>query len=511
MTTNPAVGQPSVHASAPRPLRRMLRIVSIWALTMALGLSSALATQPSQPPATAHVAPHPASDPRLAALPDNTALDLGRYTCTPPAGDTSETCAGITDYSGMVYDFHNHQLLMFGGGHATTFRDDVDVFSFNILKWSSAYTPTPCSEMLLANRDLTNGAWQTSGHPMARHTYDLLVMAADPPQMIMLTSVIGSGYCIERPNGDQDYYISGRIAHYNPLNKQWAFSAARTYEENSDWSYGAAELDPVSNKIVVVTDSGLWTYDPRTQERLRHLDSAPAGMNYAKNLVYFPPNDTFYYIANGNAVFAVKLDRSDFSRSTITQVSGITGDIPTLPETGFAYDTANQLIGGGVNNSRFYAYDPLAKLWISRDIQPDPPGATIGQLAFHALAYSPVDNAYIFITDYNSGLHTWAYRFRNPSAQQPTLTFTATPATTAISGTATLSWSAQGADTCLAGGAWGGARATSGSETVGPLQSTATYTLTCNGAGGSAIGSATVTVTGGNALEQHVYLPAVRR
>ena len=35
-----------------------------------------------------------------------------------------------------------------------------------------------------------------------------------------------------------------------------------------------------------------------------------------------------------------------------------------------------------------------------------------GSQAFHALRYDPVNNVFIFVTDYDSGQHTWAYRLR---------------------------------------------------------------------------------------------------
>src|SRR5439155_2209961 len=121
-------------------------------------------------------------NPTLFNLPANTALDLGTYTCKGPAGG-SIPCGSITDYSGFVYDKNNHQMLMFGGGHAASFRDDVDVFKFDTLKWNPAYTPTPCSQMTVGvtsggtdpdNRDLTNGTWKSTTHPISRHSYDML-------------------------------------------------------------------------------------------------------------------------------------------------------------------------------------------------------------------------------------------------------------------------------------------------------------------------------------------------
>lgn len=49
----------------------------------------------------------------------------------------------------------------------------------------------------------------------------------------------------------------------------------------------------------------------------------------------------------------------------------------------------------------------------------------------------------------------------------------------------------------MATGAWSGAKATSGNQTINSLSATSTYSLTCTGSGGSTTRSATVTVTGG--------------
>ena len=57
----------------------------------------------------------------------------------------------------------------------------------------------------------------------------------------------------------------------------------------------------------------------------------------------------------------------------------------------------------------------------------------------------------------------------------------------------TLSWTTSDAASCTASGAWNGTRGTSGSEIVSPT-ATSTYTLNCDGAGGSVIDSVAITV-----------------
>jgi Zn-finger protein len=80
----------------------------------------------------------------------------------------------------------------------------------------------------------------------------------------------------------------------------------------------------------------------------------------------------------------------------------------------------------------------------------------------------------------------------NPSPV-PTASISASPATIDQGQSATISWNSTDATSCTATGGWSGARSTTGSESVSP-SATTSYTLTCNGDGGSANDSVTVTV-----------------
>ena len=80
-----------------------------------------------------------------------------------------------------------------------------------------------------------------------------------------------------------------------------------------------------------------------------------------------------------------------------------------------------------------------------------------------------------------------------PSA--PTVSLSASPTSVVPGGSATLNWASTNATSCTASGAWSGARGTSGSETTGALNNTATFTLGCTGAGVSTNQSVTVTVS----------------
>jgi hypothetical protein len=77
----------------------------------------------------------------------------------------------------------------------------------------------------------------------------------------------------------------------------------------------------------------------------------------------------------------------------------------------------------------------------------------------------------------------------------PTVTLSANSASVQAGQNAQLTWSSTAATSCTASGGWSGARALSGAESVGPLNTNTTFTLACTGPGGTTSASTTVTAT----------------
>ncbi|MGQ0699518.1 MAG: carbohydrate binding domain-containing protein [Panacagrimonas sp.] len=91
----------------------------------------------------------------------------------------------------------------------------------------------------------------------------------------------------------------------------------------------------------------------------------------------------------------------------------------------------------------------------------------------------------------------------------PTVTITANPTTITLDASSTLTWSSTNATACTASGAWTGARATSGTESVTPAATgNAAYTLTCTGPGDSGNATANVTVNAVPTPEPTVMIAA---
>jgi hypothetical protein len=238
----------------------------------------------------------------------------------------------------------------------------------------------------------------------------MLVVTENTKELILLNGFSEVGDCSEKITGMTNISIS----HYDPVGKRWSFSRATT----AGWPhYATSEYDPLSGMVIVVDKDSLWTYDPVSQIKTLRLSINQKDMGYANNLVYFPPNQKMYYIARGNTVvpevptkvFEVTLNRTDWASSTVKEVTGITG-APYSQESGFAYDSVNQIIGGGIKDGVFYAYNPLNKTWTSKVMQAQ--SGSVGTVAFHALAYDPVDNVFLFMTGQPSSAYkTWAYRY----------------------------------------------------------------------------------------------------
>lgn len=363
--------------------------------------------------------PHPL----LASIPEGTVVELGPYTCASPAGEDPDACDKITDYSGMVYDGARHRLLMFGGGHATVFTDTISAFDFDTLSWRDLYQPTDCASMSAGNLDLDRGAWLRgpSGpypRPYSTHTYDLLGVVGN--EFIMASSGSGRGGCaptVASPSGGDGYIASGRVAHYDLVAGTWRFTPVERFFLPS------MELDPTSGHMLLVgRDLGLALYDPVLGTLDESVPDAGEGdMGLDGGLVYFPPTDRFYYFGARDSsptvgVWEVVLDRASPSRSTVTRLSP--DGTPPSNRRGWAYDSASEVIGGGISAGEFFAFDPVRGAWLAERMTAAS-GAVPSEPAFQALAYDPIDNVYVFLAGPAFDKRTYAYRYRGGVPARP--------------------------------------------------------------------------------------------
>ena len=78
------------------------------------------------------------------------------------------------------------------------------------------------------------------------------------------------------------------------------------------------------------------------------------------------------------------------------------------------------------------------------------------------------------------------------TAGPPSVSLTANPPGVPRNTNTTLSWTSANVTSCAASGAWSGPKATSASESVGPITQDTTYTLSCIGTSGNAVAMTTI-------------------
>ena len=143
------------------------------------------------------------------------------------------------------------------------------------------------------------------------------------------------------------------------------------------------------------------------------------------------------------------------------------------------------------NNNTWWEFDILTDTWSQISGMVNKP--SIGD---PIMAVSLPEHGAIMLYD-NRGPTVSIYRHSTSTGTPAQVSLTATPNTIDSGGSSTLSWSTSNANTCTATGGWSGSKnAAGGSQTITNITQTTTYTLRCEGEGGSAVDSATVTVNG---------------
>jgi RHS repeat-associated protein len=248
-------------------------------------------------------------NPTLASLADNTATSLGAFAWEKPAGEPPS--GSVTDYSGMTYDPHNNRILLFGGGHATTWTDAIYAFSFGDLKWNALYSPTPAKFYKKDNMD--RGFWKAGAtgnypRPVGRHTYDLLVVPDDREELLLLMNGCGPssvapgfgyfGSAADAAMGELYGYdnldrltsaergtiVNGQIGSPT-MNQAWTLDSLGNWSQfTNNGSTQSRQADP-ANEIASVTQGGSTTYP--TYDAAGNMLSVPStGSGTASGTAY---------------------------------------------------------------------------------------------------------------------------------------------------------------------------------------------------------------------------------
>lgn len=350
----------------------------------------------------------------------------------------------------MTWDPVSRQLLFVGGGHAS----DAEFLRYG--EQTNAWVRVKPS----------GSAW----HSNFSHAYD---------QNAIIPS-LGKFY-FRQPAYDP----SDRIEIYDIPTGTWSRSAAMPVRPGC---CGGLEYFPELNGLVLAEGSaGLLLYEP-AQNRWSTISSS-VSMGEYHNFAEYSPVHKVMIFGGGEGTGGSTVQRLDANRQ-ITRLRdapqrlGQTHSIVTVdPNSG------NFLV---FFDNAFYEFQPLTDTWTRMNTSAPWSGGVFSVVATPISTYGVV----LFAKAAGDSSRVWLYRHSPGSGTTvPSVTITASPTSVAAQGTSTLTWSSSDADSCTASGGWSGSRALSGSQLVGPLANTATFTLTCtNSSGGSTSRSATVQV-----------------
>ncbi|PCJ58258.1 MAG: hypothetical protein COA79_13450 [Planctomycetota bacterium] len=346
-------------------------------------------------------------NPKLVALADNTAIDLGSFKWEIPKGEPQS--GKVTDYSGMTYDIHNNRILLFGGGHSATWTDSIYAFEFKTLNphFKSLYTPTPHKFYTKDNSDRAFWKAGETGNyprPIGRHTYDLLIVPVDRKELLMLRHGTGPSRAGKSSGLG---YTGGAVGIFDFKKEKWSMVDKKNMGDFGGYG-GSAEYDPISKRVIGMSQKHIWAFDPKTKTTVKIISwysdkkEYKGASSYSGSVVYYPPDKKMYAFGKGQ-VWSINLNRQDLKKTTLTKIGLIPEEKKGYPV--FNYDSKNKVLGGGPTNNKFYVFDPRTKKWDSKDIK----GGQPGSMRSWCLSYSSLENAYIFISAKNK---VWAYRWK---------------------------------------------------------------------------------------------------
>jgi hypothetical protein len=192
--------------------------------------------------------------------------------------------------------------------------------------------------------------------------------------------------------------------------------------------------------------------------------------------------------ASTDGMLGVALEPVAGGTKLVSKAQGVGGYFDTRPvqiTSSGAYDLV-------VSDLQFPA--SLAEFFVSVTRGPDLVGEIFGSAGFNFMA-QPGEYSINVLARPAAGADYGTWGFALSGTPAPTVTLSASPATVAAQGTATLTWSSTGATGCTASGGWAGPQSTAGTAATAALAAQTIFTITCTGPGGLASTSATVAVS----------------
>jgi len=284
-------------------------------------------------------------------------------------------------YSGGVFDSEHNQILVFGGGHADYWGNEVCAFDMRTLKWRVMYKPDARARYTNANIDNTKGKLKDSAKPYTRHSYQMMAFVPTAKKMF-IWSGCGPGW--------------GRIAPTCPAPRDaWYYDYAKNKWEllatNGPKGYGGGTCyDPKRDVVWAlpgVSWPKLWKFDVKKKSWSKHAlkPESPAGCHM--NLDYSPKQDRILASIGNQGKWVYVIDPEKFAIGK--------ADVSTFRPRGYGGQTylpEQDVMLSLVGDPTLGAFDFKTRKWYKLD---GPAGGPkmMGYAVYGRFNYSPHDKA----------------------------------------------------------------------------------------------------------------------
>ena len=290
---------------------------------------------------------------------------------------------GITSYSGGVYDTQRNRLVIWGGGHADYFGNELYAFHTNTLTWERLTDPSEPNLCEQVNHD---------GTPNARHTYHGIAYIEHADRMF------ASGGALACNRGGCG---ANKTWTFDFDSKQWTDMKPAVTPITGCENISA--YDPETRKVWYFDGpAGLWSYDYDTNTWVQINDSDFVAHRTA---VMDTKRGRLIIVGKGE-VLAYNLREGDYTQHVWTTTGG--SDFIAEENPGLAYDpVADRIVGW--SGGPVYALNPETKEWTKHEASGAPQAEDMRDLngIYGLWRYVPNLNAFVVMTGASENVYVY--------------------------------------------------------------------------------------------------------
>ncbi len=287
--------------------------------------------------------------------------------------------AVISAWGGAALDTARLRLVLWGGGHADYYGNELYAFSIQTLTW--ARLTDPFVDPVLDQEVNADGT------PNSRHTYGGLAYLAHADRFFGQAGSlagVGSARC-------------DRTWVFDLAGSSWTDRAPAT---SPGGGFGCtATYAPDSGKLwwgaCAASFAGLWSYDDDTNTWTKHNDD-----NFYEHTSAYDSTRGLLVVVGNGEVFAYDVRGQSYTRQAWSTSGGDAFIARSAP--GLDYDpVADRIVGW--HGGPVYALDVEARTWTAFN----PPGApaTTNNGIYGRWRYVPGVNAFVVVTDIDANVH----------------------------------------------------------------------------------------------------------